>query len=1170
MAVDGWVGIQTQEAVADLVREFCASGEPITDNSNILHTLCTKLEYLLQYDQKEKTKLLGARKDYWDYFSDCLTKHKGQDDGIRFVKSITELNTSLGKGRAFIRYCLVHQRLADSLQQCMMNVQVTSDWYYVRNPFLVRELSLCIITCLYDLNEVYFDLAPRGHDLDAHWPTFARRSLGSPISNLWKPPSQSSSLASLTSNYSQMHDIPDCLDKSNLIPEERLETLQLAMDHSELRQRSLEDMIKQLQAKNVEFEQQTLQSTGELPLDRVGLNEEQDLLRREREELARFKTEIEQENMNLRLMVEALENPSRAGKLQELEMLYEQHEDGLKQKLALLESANAELQQKMLHEIQITKVDGAKLPLETKPELDHLHSLEDTLQTLAHTFSIEAIIGVSDNERCKSYEVLFRRKVQDLLSCLLTIRQGGKQIDEELKWSDVSQQHADGNMALALKPETSTVKADAMMCLQEEASIISLHCLQELEVNKRSKMPSDKLKLEKESPEAKNSVLDTDNSTSLNTLWQQDVLPLILRESEEQHTTHIDQPEDQLFKRRESDVADKETLKRLQEEVLNIKSDAIAERELLERQIKELIQQHMEEIKQCNEKKAKVKETKSSAEQQQKQVEDAQTQTFLAGKHPKLQEQNDDLVEKLSTALKEITVLLERVKKLEEDNYSLVSSRETAEESLRDLQRCYKEKESDSCNLEDQLYALKEEKETLRRKLEENALSLQEEQKRKESLEEAKNVIENEKNALSSKLDLDQKCFEGKLKQVEQVLADLKKDAKVDLDSLTNERDMLKNHLDVKQDEIACLLKNKSILQSQGATEESAVDHLKTTDQPDEKNAPDYSNCHENLIKASNKQTQNMSKWGNKEPMEEFSVQQQALITGNCELANKMNECLEVFEDISTYSTTQEEHRVKKKASQQNFHEEVSFGPSESVLSTEGAARLTVEKLVSSQQDFETSEGNSSQVIGEQKIEFPDQLQSTAKHSNQEQEEHLVFFSEKERSLQAQVARQLSIEEPEHIDWQKRWTHCNQLCTQLQTRDRFLTAENAELQDMVFSLKERFVELLRDKDTLWQKAERLSGEVEQTSGHHWQLDRDAVICVECQSNFSIRNRKHHCRSCGRIFCDSCSNNWVLNESGKKERHCTTCYAARLEMAQCSRGGQAVPTKTLREDGTILN
>lgn len=45
-----------------------------------------------KFDQKEKTTLLGNRKDYWDYFCDCLAKVKGANDGIRFVKSITEVS----------------------------------------------------------------------------------------------------------------------------------------------------------------------------------------------------------------------------------------------------------------------------------------------------------------------------------------------------------------------------------------------------------------------------------------------------------------------------------------------------------------------------------------------------------------------------------------------------------------------------------------------------------------------------------------------------------------------------------------------------------------------------------------------------------------------------------------------------------------------------------------------------------------------------------------------------------------------------------------------------------------------------------------------------------------------------------------------------------------------
>uniref|UniRef100_A0A3Q0S7M8 RUN domain-containing protein n=1 Tax=Amphilophus citrinellus TaxID=61819 RepID=A0A3Q0S7M8_AMPCI len=175
--------ISISESVTELAKEYSETGEPITDDSTNLHKFANKLEYLLQFDQKEKTTFLGTKKDYWDYFNDCLAKIKGANDGIRFVKSITELKTSLGKGRAFIRYSLVHQRLADTLQQCLMNQRVTSDWYYARSPFLKPHLSVDIINHLYELNEVQFDVASRGYDLDASWPTFwiKPNDLGRPL-----------------------------------------------------------------------------------------------------------------------------------------------------------------------------------------------------------------------------------------------------------------------------------------------------------------------------------------------------------------------------------------------------------------------------------------------------------------------------------------------------------------------------------------------------------------------------------------------------------------------------------------------------------------------------------------------------------------------------------------------------------------------------------------------------------------------------------------------------------------------------------------------------------------------------------------------------------------------------------------------------------------------------
>eukprot|EP00039_Didymoeca_costata_P029920 m.27051 g.27051 ORF g.27051 m.27051 type:complete len:197 (-) comp7857_c0_seq1:1422-2012(-) len=42
----------------------------------------------------------------------------------------------------------------------------------------------------------------------------------------------------------------------------------------------------------------------------------------------------------------------------------------------------------------------------------------------------------------------------------------------------------------------------------------------------------------------------------------------------------------------------------------------------------------------------------------------------------------------------------------------------------------------------------------------------------------------------------------------------------------------------------------------------------------------------------------------------------------------------------------------------------------------------------------------------------------------------------------------------------------------------------------------------------------------------WQSDRDAPNCMSCNSLFQHRLRRHHCRFCGRVFCDTCSQ-WKL-------------------------------------------
>ena len=38
----------------------------------------------------------------------------------------------------------------------------------------------------------------------------------------------------------------------------------------------------------------------------------------------------------------------------------------------------------------------------------------------------------------------------------------------------------------------------------------------------------------------------------------------------------------------------------------------------------------------------------------------------------------------------------------------------------------------------------------------------------------------------------------------------------------------------------------------------------------------------------------------------------------------------------------------------------------------------------------------------------------------------------------------------------------------------------------------------------------------------WVADDHVTKCTRCQSPFTFLRRKHHCRLCGRVFCNSCS------------------------------------------------
>ncbi|GJN11273.1 hypothetical protein PR202_ga29452 [Eleusine coracana subsp. coracana] len=72
---------------------------------------------------------------------------------------------------------------------------------------------------------------------------------------------------------------------------------------------------------------------------------------------------------------------------------------------------------------------------------------------------------------------------------------------------------------------------------------------------------------------------------------------------------------------------------------------------------------------------------------------------------------------------------------------------------------------------------------------------------------------------------------------------------------------------------------------------------------------------------------------------------------------------------------------------------------------------------------------------------------------------------------------------------------------------------------------------------------------------HWVPDEVARKCHSCAVDFSAFNRRHHCRNCGEIFCDKCSQGRIAltaEDNAPLVRVCDRCMAEvtqRLSMAK---------------------
>ncbi|KAL3080791.1 hypothetical protein niasHS_014896 [Heterodera schachtii] len=70
----------------------------------------------------------------------------------------------------------------------------------------------------------------------------------------------------------------------------------------------------------------------------------------------------------------------------------------------------------------------------------------------------------------------------------------------------------------------------------------------------------------------------------------------------------------------------------------------------------------------------------------------------------------------------------------------------------------------------------------------------------------------------------------------------------------------------------------------------------------------------------------------------------------------------------------------------------------------------------------------------------------------------------------------------------------------------------------------------------------LKEEIMPLSEAAWVEDSRVVQCRMCDVHFGVWHRKHHCRNCGQIFCNECSNGRVkMPSSAQPVRVCLNCF-----------------------------
>ncbi|CAL8344382.1 unnamed protein product [Merluccius merluccius] len=1064
-----------RDAVLELIKEHNECGEPITDDSSNLHKFSYKLEYLLQFDQKEKTTFLGQRKDYWDYFSDCLSKIKGANDGIRFVKSIPELKTSLGKGRAFIRYSLVHQRLADTLQQCLINHKVTSEWYYTRSPLLKSHLTADIINHLYELNQVLFDVASRGHDLDADWPTFARRTLGvnSPA-YLWRPPSRCSSINSLVSSYShsQVHTLSYLLTHTRTYTHTvRFYELRVELDQSELRRQAL---LAQVQASDRE----AVELRGVVQILRRQLLEHQKSSNQSPSSV--LNTNPEEGNQETASYLQLTSNASNSA---------------LQDRLTTAENKNMEL---------LTKLDGA---LSEKGQ-----------QTASYCDSAWKIQELIDKLKVAEEERLAAKREADDWA------RRSQQVSHELKLREDELRKAEEKLT-KVKAAARGEREEALKRLEDLQGVVGriegALTLKEKEAgNLRSQLQDLQASLEnreRQAEELKRKLQEERRDMTWRSGASNEVLESQLWDLRE----HL--------KNREKELANSsERVKHLEAllEKLDVKKQHLnTGNEVNPIDQSKMLEDYKSQCTSLMELNAKLLQTVKRSEASNRELSESraamrdQLASLTASQNPlKVQEE----ATMLSIEERE-TKLLEANQRLEEVVHKALLQSEASDATLKRLEQ-KPEKVQKLYNAHQASFP----EASSRHLLAEAQLEL--------NLREV-NKLQDEVVELRAQL-LAGATERMKVQALQEVTEASREDLRMLVEQLKAQVEELnRRHVD----EILHSREREDALGRERDGEARARDDL----------AAEVTASREQLHSLKRRyEAACLENGESREALHRANTETAELGVRVCLLTAENEEARLRWEGLSTRLQELEEEVAVREAERQ------------SAAATEQLSRenQTLRMQISSQA---MSHAHLLQGVNEELQEVRSQLgverekavlleaenrqyseQIAGKSTQMSQSQRLIQQRDEElnqmKGKLLRTAEGLAVAEQACEEMSDRLRRANQ---EQQSRDVKMAAELDDLYRTKVNLEERLIELIRDKDELWQKSDAL--EFEQKLREE-ETERDINHCLGCHSQFSWWLRKYTCRLCGRPFCYYCCSNAVSTLQtgdgvGHRERCCRDCY-----------------------------